>query len=178
MHRCLVRTGRIVCNAEKGLCNGTLSVRVSVPALQVALCCGPARSARDIDRLLHGRHSAVAAGERGQCHVVGVRRKLNADVFLGFCVQLLWSRTALPFAHRQIAAVASPRPCGSGRRASCSGGDAAAACLLLPTHIKRADLRAMCARTALAPRRMVYDSRSRGRTGPGYSVQLTVLNSP
>ena len=81
MHRCLVRTGRIVCNAEKSLCNGTLSVSVSVPALQVAQCCGPARRARDIDRLLHGRHSAVAAGERGQCHVVGVRRKLNADVF-------------------------------------------------------------------------------------------------
>jgi len=30
-------------------------------------------------RLLHGRSSAAAAGECGQCHVVGVRRKLNTD---------------------------------------------------------------------------------------------------
>jgi len=40
-----------------------------------------ARLAGDIDRLLHGRRSAAAAGECGQCHVVSVRRKLNTDSF-------------------------------------------------------------------------------------------------
>jgi len=38
-----------------------------------------ARRAGDIDRLLHGRCSAAAAGEYGQCHVVSVRRKRNTD---------------------------------------------------------------------------------------------------
>jgi len=49
-----------------------------------------ARWAGDIDRLLHGRRSAAAAGECGQCHVVSVRSKPNADCFTvsGYSVQI------------------------------------------------------------------------------------------
>ena len=32
--------------------------------------------------LLHGRGSAAAAGECGQCHIVSVRRKLNTDLLV------------------------------------------------------------------------------------------------
>jgi len=80
--------------AEQGLWNGTVSVRSAVrlsvflsqhrptaanPLLQVC-CCAEARWAGDIDWLLHGRRSATAAGESGQCHVVSVRKKLNPDL--------------------------------------------------------------------------------------------------
>ena len=41
-----------------------------------------ARRAGDIDRLLHGRCSAAAAGEYGQYHVVSVRRKRNTDLLI------------------------------------------------------------------------------------------------
>jgi len=45
-----------------------------------------ARHALDIDRLLHGRRSAAAGCECGQCHVVSVRRKLNTDSVLYYCL--------------------------------------------------------------------------------------------
>ena len=61
-----------------------LSVRPSVclshhgptalnPLLKPDISCSRARRAGDIDRLLHGRRSAAAAGKCGQCHVVSVR---------------------------------------------------------------------------------------------------------
>ena len=62
----------------------TVSVRLSVPAWArnskpaAAGLLLWARRAGDVDRLLHGRRSAAAAGECGQCRVVGVRRKLSA----------------------------------------------------------------------------------------------------
>jgi len=34
----------------------------------------------DVDRSLHSQHSAAAAGECGQCHVVSVRGRLNTDL--------------------------------------------------------------------------------------------------
>jgi len=60
--------------AEQGLCNGTVSVRLSIPAW--ANCRKPAaaglllcaRRAGDVDRLLQQQRAA------GQCHVVSVRR--------------------------------------------------------------------------------------------------------
>ena len=53
--------------------------RSSKPAATQVWCCVPGW--QEIDRLLHGRRSA-AAGERGQCHVVSVRRKLNTELFI------------------------------------------------------------------------------------------------
>ena len=73
---------------EQGLCSSVVSVRLSVPAW--AHSGKPAAAglllwawrAGDIDRLLHGRRSAAAVGECGQCHVVSIHSKLNTDLFL------------------------------------------------------------------------------------------------
>jgi len=90
---CVIGTARIV-YAERGLCNGTVSVRLSVcPSLwpirplqqRAAGLLLWARRVGDIDRLLHSRRSAAAAGECGQCHVVSVRRKLSGRLVT--CIQ-------------------------------------------------------------------------------------------
>ena len=52
------------------------------PLLKPDISCSRAQRAGDIDRLLHGRRSAAAAGKCGQCHVVSVRRTLNTNLFL------------------------------------------------------------------------------------------------
>ena len=59
---------------------------LSVPAAAGLLLW--ARRAGDIDREPHGRRSAAAAGECGQCHGVSVRRKLTTD-FCGPAVSLV-----------------------------------------------------------------------------------------
>jgi len=91
---CVIGTARIV-YAERGLCNGTVSVCLSV-CLSVSLAHSPAAAtcggfaavgpaSGDIDRLLHSRRSAAAAGECEQCHVVSVRRKLSGRLVT--CIQ-------------------------------------------------------------------------------------------
>ena len=72
--------------AEQDLCNGTVSVCLSVClSVPSAAACGGllllwVRKAGDIDRLLHQRR---ATDECGQCHVYSWRRRLNIDWLLG-----------------------------------------------------------------------------------------------
>jgi len=86
----LSATARIVCGA--GSMYGTVSVRLSVrlsqhgptaanPLLQVC-CCRPEAT----DCCTAGAQQQRAAGECGQCHVVGVCKKLNSDFVLAGCV--------------------------------------------------------------------------------------------
>ena len=57
------------------------------PLLQVCCSCGPGRQEISIDCGMAGDQLLCAAGECGQCLVVSVRRKLNADLVsvLDYC---------------------------------------------------------------------------------------------
>ena len=63
------------CSIWQGLCNGTVSVSLSVPAVG-RRCCGFAAVCPAGSRSI----AAAAAGECGQCHVVSIRTWLNTDL--------------------------------------------------------------------------------------------------
>ena len=66
-----------------GLCNGTVSVRLSCESTTAALCGGFAAVGLAGSRLLHGwRHSSTMVGSKcEQCHVSSCRRRLNSHLF-------------------------------------------------------------------------------------------------
>jgi len=69
---------------RQSLCNGTVSVRLSVLSINrcVAGLLLRARRAADIDRQHRAAHtSTVFISRREQCHVASRRRKLNTDLF-------------------------------------------------------------------------------------------------